>query len=123
MVWRVVEFAAGLVLAVITLRDVFETVVVPGGSRAALHVARRLSSLLLPVWKWVRGRRPGVSTAFAPLVLVLSFVIWMGLIATAFGMMALAFRHSFTPPLRSLLEAIYIVGTSMVTIGAQGIAI
>jgi hypothetical protein len=33
-------FVAGLVLATLTLLDVFDTVVVPGGSRASLKVAR-----------------------------------------------------------------------------------
>jgi hypothetical protein len=57
----------GLVLAGLTLRDVFDTVVVPGGSRASLRVAQRLGSVLLPLWKAVRGRRRGISGGFAPL--------------------------------------------------------
>src|SRR3954452_8445140 len=70
------ELLAGIVLAVVTLRDVFDTVVVPGGSRATLRVARRSVFLMLPLWKRMRGR-DGISTTFAPLVLVGSFIIWM----------------------------------------------
>ena len=70
----------------------FETVVVPGGSSASLQVTRRLGMLLLAVWKLLRGRRRGISGAFAPLVLVSSFVIWMALLALAFGLMAYAAR-------------------------------
>src|SRR5690348_10458641 len=107
----------GIGLAAMTLRDVFETVVVPGGSRASLRVARRLGALLLPVWKAVRGRRRGISGAFAPVVLFGSFVIWIALLAAAFGLMAYSARGHFRPPLRNFFDAVYMVGSSIVTIG------
>jgi len=110
-------FVGGLVLAMMALLDVFETVIVPGGSRASLKVARRLVWAMLPVWKAVRGRRHGLSTAFAPLALVLCFVIWMALLAFAFGLMSYAVRGDFDPPLKSFFDAVYIVGSSLVTVG------
>ena len=110
-------FLIGLALAGMTLLDVFETVVVPGGSRASLKVARRLVQGLLPVWKAVRGRRHGLSSAFAPLVLVLCFIIWMAFLAIGFGLMSYAARHNFQPPLRSFFDGVYIVGSSLVTVG------
>jgi hypothetical protein len=110
-------FAVGLTLAAMTLRDVFETVVVPGGSRASLKVAKRLLFVLLPLWKAARGRRHGLSGAFAPLVLVLCFIVWMALLAFGFGLIAYAARSDFDPPLRSFFDAVYIVGSSLVTVG------
>src|SRR5690348_403207 len=110
-------FLLGLVLAVTTLLDVFDTVVVPGGSRASLRVAKRLAQFLLPIWKAIRGKRHGLSGSFAPLILVLCFVVWMALLAIGFGLMAYAARADFEPPLRSVLDAIYIVGSSLVTVG------
>jgi hypothetical protein len=110
-------FLVGIVLAAMTLLDVFETVVVPGGSRASLKVAKRLVWLLLPIWKTVRGKRHGLSGAFAPLVLVLSFIVWMAFLAFGFGLMAYAARGDFEPPLRSIFDGIYIVGSSLVTVG------
>jgi hypothetical protein len=65
----------------------------------------------------MRGKRHGLSGTFAPLVLVLSFVIWMAFMAIGFGMMAYAARADFEPPLRSLFDGIYIVGSSLVTVG------
>jgi hypothetical protein len=112
-------FLAGFSLAAMTLRDVFETVVVPGGSRASLRVTKRLLWTLLPLWKWVRGKRHGLSGAFAPLVLVLSFVIWIALLALGFGLMAYSMRFHFDPPLHSVPDAIYMVGSSIVTIGVS----
>jgi ion channel len=110
-------FLAGLALATLTLLDVFDTVVVPGGSRASLKVARRLARLLLPVWKGIRGKRHGLSGSFGPFVLVLSFFLWMALLALGFGMMAYAARSDFEPPLKSIFDGIYIVGSSLVTVG------
>ena len=57
--------------------------VVPGGSRTSLgsHIVSRRASR--PSGRSVRGRRRGLSTAFAPFVLVSSFIIWMALLALA----------------------------------------
>lgn len=117
MAVNLILFCVGLVLAGLTLRDVFDTVVVPGGSRASLRVAHRLVRLMLPLWKRVRGRRRGLSTSFAPFILVSSFIAWMALLAIAFGLMAFAFRADFEPPVRSFPDAVYVVGSSLVTVG------
>ena len=117
MALDILLFVAGIVLAVLTLLDVFETVVVPGGSRASLKIARRLVWMLLPIWKAIRGKRHGLSGAFAPVVLVLCFIIWMAFLAFGFGLMAYAARGDFDPPLRSFSDGVYIVGSSLVTVG------
>src|SRR5438270_7957128 len=107
----------GVVLAWLTLRDVFDTVVVPGGSRASLQVTRRVGRILLELYKLVRGRKRGISSTFAPLVLVSSFVIWMLLLALAFGLMAYGARSHFSPPLRGFGSAVYEAGSALVTVG------
>jgi hypothetical protein len=112
-------FAAGLILAAMTLRDVFETVVVPGGSSATLRVTERLIWILLPLWKLTRGKRRGLSTNFAPLILVSSFFIWIILLTAGFAMMALSVRSHFHPPLKSFFGAAYMVGSAIVTIGVS----
>ena len=119
MALDILLFLAGMVLAGMTLLDVFETVVVPGGSKASLKVAKRLVWVLLPIWKAIRGKRHGLSSAFAPLVLVLCFIIWIAFLALGFGLMSYAARDHFEPPLRSVLDAIYMVGSSIVTIGVS----
>jgi hypothetical protein len=48
MMLKAIEIAAGVLLVVFALRDVFDTVVVPGESRGALRVARRLLAVTLP---------------------------------------------------------------------------
>lgn len=117
MVVDILLFLLGVAIACLTLRDVFDTVIVPGQSRASLRVTPRLLSGLLPLWKHVRGKERGLSGTFAPVVLVSSFVIWMSLLAVGFGFMCYAVRHDFDPSLESIPEALYIAGSSLVTIG------
>jgi hypothetical protein len=117
MAFNIFFFVAGLILAGLVLKDVFDTVVVPGGSRTSLRVAHRLVVTMLPVWKQVRGRRRGLSTAFAPFVLVSSFVAWMALLAIAFGLMAYALRADFQPRLKDFGDGVYLAGSSLVTVG------
>lgn len=119
MAFKIILFLAGMVIVTMTLRDIFETVVVPGGSRASLKVAKRLVWALLPLWKAGRGKFRGLSSAFAPLVLVLSFVIWISLLAAGFGLMAFAMRTHFQPPLKSIPDSIYMVGSSIITVGVS----
>jgi hypothetical protein len=69
------------------------------------------------VWKGIRGKRHGLSGTFAPLILILSFFLWMALLAFGFGLMAYAARSDFDPPLKNIFDGIYIVGSSLVTVG------
>ena len=105
---------AGFAIVALTLRDVFSTVVVPGESKATLHIARRLLFVLLPAW---RGGRSGVPVSFAPFILVTTFLIWMLLLTFGFAIMALGLRHSFAPPLADFAQAVYVVGSAVVTTG------
>jgi hypothetical protein len=114
-VTSLVECAAGLWLAVVTLRDVFETVVVPGHAHGSLKISRRLVFLVLPLYK--ARRRKGVGLNFAPSVLVAAFAIWMLLLVLAFGLMTHAFADAFEPPLRGFGHALYVAGGAMTTMG------
>lgn len=109
-----VECAAGVALAGITLRDVFGTAVIPGESRGLLKASRRIARAALPAWKRVRGE---VTVGFAPLVLVTSFLAWMALLVLAFGLMAHGLGESFTPALTGFGDALYRVGGAMTTMG------
>lgn len=119
MLLRIIELVGGVAIVLLTLRDVFDTVVVPGGSRASLHVARRLLHVLLPAWRVLRPNK-GISTTFAPVLLVAAFVAWSGLMLIGFGLMAHAVGSRFDPPVRSLAEGAYLAGSSMVTLGLSG---
>jgi hypothetical protein len=116
MSWPIVKFVLGLVLAISTLGDVFDTVVVPGENRGPLTISRRILLATLPVWRWA-GRRERIPASFAPVVLAVSFVTWMLLLNLAFGLMAAALPAAFDPALSSLPQALYVTGSGMATLG------
>ena len=68
--WQAIEVILGVVLVALALRDGFDTVVVPGETTGALRVGRRLLSAMLPLWKRMRRGKTGISTSFAPAVIV-----------------------------------------------------
>lgn len=113
---EILECLLGLGLAAMLLRDVFDTVVVPGRTRGLLKVTRRVAFGGLKMWH--RHRREPVGVGFAPTVLLVSFVVWMLLMVLAFGLMAHALRDSFSPPLDSFGDAAYVAGGAITTIGS-----
>ncbi|WP_427912989.1 hypothetical protein ACPWT1_20585 [Ramlibacter sp. MMS24-I3-19] len=115
MLARSLEWVLGFVLAWLTLRDVFDTVVVPGRVRGLLKLSRRLVFLFLPVWK--RLRRGSIGLTFAPAVLVGAFALWMLLLTTGFALMMHAMRGHFTPQLAGFGTALYVAGSALATIG------
>ncbi|MBV9562678.1 MAG: hypothetical protein JOY90_19895 [Bradyrhizobium sp.] len=116
-----IEVVLGVVLVGLALRDVFDTVVVPGESKGALRVARRLLFAMLPVWKRMRRGKSGVSTSFAPSVLMASFVVWMELLLVGFGLVAHGLGSWFSPPADSFEQAAFIAGSALATVGLSGI--
>lgn len=117
MALDIVLILLGVVLAWLTLRDVFDTVVVPAGNRGFVQVTRRIGGSLLVLWKAVRGKRRGISFSFAPLVLVSSFLVWMSLLSIAFGLMIYGARSHFTPPMKGFGDSVYQAGGALLTIG------
>ncbi|WP_439400317.1 hypothetical protein ACRQ5Q_42980 (plasmid) [Bradyrhizobium sp. PMVTL-01] len=120
MIARTIEIFAGVVLVVLALRDVFDTVVVPGESRGALRVARRLLVIAVPIWKSARRGKSAVSTSFAPAILMGSFFIWMSLLLLGFGLVAHALRDWFSPS-PDFQQALFIAGSALCTVGLSGI--
>jgi Ion channel len=111
------ELVLGLIIVGLTLQDVFETVVVPGESQTTVQIARRLTVLSLLVLRRLRSGRAPIPTGFAPFILLASFVSWMLLLILGFGCIAHALAEWFEPPLPSFSQALFIAGSSLVTIG------
>src|SRR4051812_31892896 len=116
MLAATIEGVLGFLLAAFTLRDVFDTAVVPGPVSGSLKVSRRLVFLVLPVWRRL-SRGTGVGVNFAPAMLVATFAVWMLLLVLGFGLLAHALSGSFTPRLAGFGEAMYVAGSALATIG------
>jgi hypothetical protein len=121
MVWNVVEFVAGFVLAAVTISDVFSSILVPGPSNSRLRFASRVRKVTLPIWRWMSRRNggQGLSNGFAPLLFSLAFIGWMVLLLFGFALMLHASAGLFTPRLRSFGQAAYASGSYLLTIGTN----
>ena len=120
---RGLEVLLGVGLAVVTLLDVFDTVVVPGFTQGWLQAARRVQRLSLPLWRRrARGREgpPRIDRGLAPFIFITTFVLWMGLLVLGFGLIAFGLRDSYRPVITTLPQALFTAGSSIVTIGESG---
>lgn len=77
--------------------------------------------MMLPVWKRLRRGKTGISTSFAPSVLMASFVAWMAILLFGFGLVAHGLGNWFSPPADSLEQAVFIAGSALATVGLGGI--
>jgi len=115
----------GLALLILTLRDVFQTVVVPRGKVTGFHIAPALVHYIL--WPSVRCLASGITSPvwktevlalFAPFVLMTLLTIWMSLLICAFGLISFALAKDYSPALESLSTALYVAGSSVLTLGS-----
>lgn len=120
---RGLEALLGAGLAVVTLLDVFDSVVAPGFAQGWLKAARRVQAVSLPLWRRRARRQDGprrIERGFAPFVFLATLSVWMALLMLAFGLIALALGDSYSPAIRTLPEALFTAGSSLVTIGESG---
>ena len=123
---QVVEGAAGGLIVVAVLFDLFLTVVVP---RRAPRVGRfvRLSGFLVPglwrLWRWMGLRMPSAERresflgTFSALGIILLLVGWViGLIA-GYGLLLDSLRGQIRPEPENAGASLYYAGTSLLTLG------
>ena len=116
----VLQALIGFVIAAGTLLDVSSTVLVPGpgfGDRSLGAFVRRLT---LPLWRHMTQsgrRRASLTNVYAPLLLVLVFLSWLLLLLFGFGLMIHAAAVFFHPPLPDFSTALYVAGSSILTLG------
>lgn len=120
------EFAAGLLIALSALADIYASVVVPRRMTAWLRVGPTLGRTLFPPWRAV-ARRVGDDTRrqdllglFGPMLLLSAFLSWMALLVLGFGLMGHALRDHFDPGLRSFPDGLYQAGLMLTTLGLNG---
>lgn len=123
MIWNILEFAVGALIAATTLVDVFTSILVPGPADSTLRVVGRMRQLSLPIWRWMSSSRSGgrrrLSNSFAPLLFSLAFVSWMLLLCLGFGLMLHACGQFFSPKLHSFGQALYVAGAYLLTVGTS----
>jgi hypothetical protein len=117
-----VWFLLGTALVVLTLLDIFQTVLVPRPTGRRWRPSAFLSRWLWRFWGWNSERLVALESredflgAFGPFMLVTLLVFWIAVLIIGYGFMFYAIRDQIRP-LPSLGEAIYFAGTSLLTVG------
>ncbi|WP_419825677.1 hypothetical protein [Sphingomonas sp.] len=125
MVDRLIGAAGALVIAVVAA-DIFRSLLVPRANTRLLRVGPVLGSALFAGWQAMAGRirghhlRQTVRASLAPLILVLTLVVWAALLILGFGMLFWADRTSFRPSLATFGDAAYAAGSAFSTLGIVG---
>ena len=121
-----IAIVAGTVIVVTVALDIFRSLLLPRASNRVLRVAPILTTALFAGWQAMADRIPGqgvrqtVRASFAPLMLVLTFVIWAGLLVVGFGLLFWANRTNFSTGFASFGDAAYSAGSAFSTLGVNG---
>ena len=116
----------GIVLLFLVLRDVFQTVVVPRGTVTGFHIATPLvRSVLWPPFRYLTSKvkspvwKAELLGWFGPFVILLLLTVWMSLLILAFSMLFYSVATEYSPALDSFISAIYVAGSSVLTLGVS----
>ena len=124
MTLSLIEALVGFAVTGLALTDIFCTILIPGPTKGPFRIAIRVRDLGLPLWRLLSrtragGRRQRLSNSFAPLLFFLAFATWIGLLLLGFGLMFHAAAASFKPGLGGFDEALYVAGSSLLTLGVS----
>src|SRR2546421_2896517 len=120
---RTMELLLGSIIVVLTLFDIFQSVVVPRPTRGSLRLAPFLLDGMWPLWKWVALRFPSAKHRaaclgiYAPLTVVMLLLAWGIALIFGYGLLFLALQSELQPRLNDLGTSLYFAGTSLLTLG------
>jgi hypothetical protein len=125
---RMAEFAAGLVIVLLTWADVFSTVVLPLHVQSGLAIGARLRRRIHPLWTRLAQRagderRHRLLSGFAGGLLLVTFMAWMLLSLAGFTLMTRGLSGSFKPQVRDMSDALATAGSAMVTLSTNDHAV
>jgi hypothetical protein len=130
MAGNVISVVAGLAIVLLTMNDVFQSVIVPravGRRYRMSNYAWRWAWQLWPklVWRLAAENddlREDLLAYFAPGMLVLLTLIWVCSLVLGFGAIMWGLRGGLVPPIHSFGTAMYFSGTALTTIGFGDVA-
>ncbi|HVA29295.1 MAG TPA: potassium channel family protein [Candidatus Baltobacteraceae bacterium] len=126
LAWQSLAIVVGALLVVLSLTDVFQSVVVPRAPagrrlRPSFYSARAAWWLWPHLSWWLHPRNPDrredFLAIFAPFNLILTLMLWSLLMLLGYGAIFFAMRENVRPELVTFPEAFYFAGTSFFTIG------
>jgi hypothetical protein len=120
MAANIVVGLAGVFLIAITLRDVFQIVIVPRAPGLALRLSRGMFRGLWRIWPKItarvfadESRREDFLATFAPFTLICMIFVWIGVLMLGYGMVFFALRSEMTPVPATFGEALYDASSSI----------
>ncbi len=125
MLVNILSIAAGIVVVVVALSDVFQVVIVPRATGRRFRISFYLWRQTWRIWpslSWslypqnADGREEFMAL-FAPFMLVVLLASWVALLIVGFALMLFALRSSLMPPNGSFGTVLYFAGSSLLTIG------
>jgi Ion channel len=111
---------AGLVLILIVFYDLFQSVILPRPAVNKVQLARSLVRPTWLMWRWVSqrssriDRSEGRLAAFAPVALLMLFVVWAAAAVLGYGLIINGLADQFHPSPQDLATSIYISATTLV---------
>jgi hypothetical protein len=110
----------GLVLILIVFYDLFQSIILPRPAVNKVQLARRLVRPMWVMWRWVSRRSSRLDrsearlAAFAPVALLMLFVVWAATLVLGYGLIIDGLAGDFRPSPRDLATSVYISATTLV---------
>ncbi|MDP9016777.1 MAG: potassium channel family protein [Candidatus Eremiobacteraeota bacterium] len=113
----------GVFLIWISLRDVFQSVIVPRAVTRRFRISFYLNRLLWHVWPAIGwrirddDRREDFFGTYAPFAMITTLALWVFVLIVGYGLLFYAIRGQLQPQPVTIWTAMYFAGTTMLTIG------
>ena len=125
---RWIALPVGIVLVAWTLLDVFRTLVMPRAARGRVRLSRILFRTMWRPWRWIGVRRKTVQArervlaTAAPFFFFVLLAGWVSLALLGYALIlwSPAFVDGIGPGGDSFGNALYVSGTSLLTLGSVG---
>lgn len=117
---RILEVSTGVLLVAATSYDLFKSVVLPRPAINKFVLVRQIFLYLWRLWRWigergsVTGRREGWLATFAPIGVLIMFVVWAVSFVLGYALVIDGFRDEMNPIPSDYWESIYFSATTLV---------
>lgn len=122
MALEIISAIVGVLLVWLTLRDVFQTAVVPRAPYINIRPSSLATHLLWRFWPKIAAlyggkRREDILSTFAPFNMIALLVLWAALVGLGYGCIFYAMRAQLRPQPMDFHTSLYFAYSTMLTIG------
>jgi hypothetical protein len=121
------DIALGAVLVIVTLYDVFQSVVLPRPAVGRIRLSTSFIGLTWRAWRRVAERpgklqvREAALAAFAPMMIVVLLILWAAFLILGWALIFSGLRGDLHPPPTSFGTTLYYSAGSMLSFSAAGV--